>query len=144
MENVVKNYEIGFLVVNEEDAQDILKSLEAHKAQILKDGKTRKVRLAYPIKKETAAFFGYIQFALESASVKPLSEKLKLNRKVLRYFIINLPDIALKHEKEMSEQPQQPEKESPDMKAKEEEKKVSSDDFVDNELLEKKLQEILK
>lgn len=143
---MVKNYEIGYLAVLEEDAGEVTKTLKAHKAEILKEGNPKKIRLAYPIKKETGAFFGYVQFALDAASLKPLTEKLKLNQKILRFLTVVLPDIALKQqEMEQSEKsaPFNRQADSPRVEIKEK-RKESSDAFINNELLEKKLEEILK
>lgn len=142
MENLVKNYEIGFLVVNDEDANEVMSALLAHKAEILNDGKTKKIRFAYKVEKHTAGSFGYIQFAVDAASIKPLTEKLKLNKKVLRFMIMILPAIAMRQPRAAEEH--MTEKTAPKVEAVKEEKKVSSDDFIDNELLEKKLEEILK
>ena len=146
MENLIKNYEIGYLAVSEGDAEEVIKALKAHKAEILKEGKPKKIRLAYAIKKETGAFFGYVQFALDAASIKPLTEKLKFNQKILRFLAVVLPDTALKQqEMEQSEKPVSFNEQAALPKVKiGEGRKESSDAFINNELLEKKLEEILK
>lgn len=146
MEKQTKNYEIGFLTVSEDDIKEVTKELESHKATILTNGRPRRIHLAYPIKKETNAVFTYIQFAMDSLDVESFSSKLKLNTKILRFMVINLPAIAMRSEKEReSEKPEEKgEKTERKEKAPEAVKKASSEDFVDNELLEKKLEEILK
>lgn len=146
MEKQTKNYEIGFLTVNEDDVKEILSDLESHRAVILNQGRPRRIRLAYPIKKEIAAFFTFIQFSMDSDMIEAFSSKLKLNNKILRFMVINLPAIAMKQEREAEKPEENPDKLAARQKAKPlaESKKVSSDDFVNNELLEKKLEEILK
>ena len=146
MEKQTKNYEIGFLTVNEDDVKEVLRDLESHKAAILKQGRPRKIRLAYPIKKEIVAYFIFIQFSMDSDMVEAFSSKLKLNSKILRFMVINLPAIAMRQEREVEKPQESPENPATKQKAKPaaEPKKASSDDFVNNELLEKKLEEILK
>jgi ribosomal protein S6 len=144
MEKETKNYEIGFLTSGEEDIKEVTKELDAHKAKILNPGKSKKVNLAYKIEKQSVAFFTYIQFNMDPAQVESLSNKLKLNSKILRFMVINLPAIAMKAQKEMEKPTEQPENHPVKQKSSETPKKASSDDFVNNELLEKKLEEILK
>lgn len=139
MEKDVKKYEIGFLVREEADIEAIKKVLHSNKAEIKSEGRPRKIKLAYPIKKEVSAWFGYIWFEADPILIKAISDKLRLTNEVLRTIIINLP---LKNE-----QPVDLEKKSekPQIKSREKvEKPITSSDMVDNELLEKKLEEILK
>lgn len=148
MEKDTKNYEIGFLTSTEEDIKEVSNELSALKATILNPGRSKKVNLAYKIEKQTVAYFTYIQFNMDPASVEPLSNKLKLNSKILRFMVVNLPAIAMRAQKEMekpAEKPvEQPENKQAESKPVKTPKKASSDDFVNNELLEKKLEEILK
>lgn len=148
MEKETKNYEIGFLTVNEDDAKEVSRELEAHKSEILNAGKPKRVNLAYGIKKQTVAYFTYIQFAMDPSLVESLSSKLKLNQKILRFMVINLPAIAIKAQREAERPIEQSESPVSKSKAKqlpaESPRKASSDDFINNELLEKKLEEILK
>ncbi len=147
MENVekeAKNYEIGFLLREEKDAKEIVVLLESHGAVILNEAKFKRIHLAYPIKKEIAAYFGFIHFSASPSVIKSLNEKLKLNSKILRFLIINLTAVSLAEEKAIkkSEKPTiKPRVRIIDETPK---KNLSSDEFVDNELLEKKLEEILK
>lgn len=148
MEKDTKNYEIGFLTSIEEDSKEVSNELSAFKATILNPAKSKKVNLAYKIEKQSVAYFTYIQFNMDPASVEPLSNKLKHNPKILRFMVINLPEIAMRVQREMektAEKPAEPaESQSTETKAAKAPKKASSDDFVNNELLEKKLEEILK
>jgi len=148
MEKDTKNYEIGFLTSTEEDVKEVSNELSALNATIINPGKSKKVNLAYKIEKQSVAYFTYIQFNMDPASVEPLSSKLKLNSKILRFMVMNLPEIAMRAQKEMEkpvEKPTEPsEGNQPETKSVKAPKKASSNDFVNNELLEKKLEEILK
>jgi len=147
MEKETKNYEIGFLTVNEDDTKEVGRELETHKCEILNAGKFRKVNLAYGIKKQTVAYFTYIQFVMDPSLVESFSSKLKINQKILRFMVINLPAIAMKAQRETERPIEQSEGLIAKSKVKpsvESPRKASSDDFIDNELLEKKLEEILK
>jgi len=141
-----REYEIGYLVKEENDRQEIMNLLSDYKAVILSEGKIAKINLSYPIRKEKSAYFGFIWFSLEPEFIKELNEKLKLNGKILRFLIINasvqLRDkkIAAKS-KEIMKPPKT--KKQPSL----EEGKIKKEEIpavIDNELLEKKLEEILK
>ena len=136
----LKKYEIGYLVKEETDAEEIKKLLESYKAEILNEGRPRKIRLAYPVKKETGANFGYIQFALTPDLIKDIDQKLKLSQNVLRFLIVNLTA-----ENKQVVETDKKENHSSVAKPEESAKKTANKlEIVDNEQLEKKLEEILK
>ncbi len=136
-----KKYEIGFLVREEYDEKEIKDLLKGYKAEILDERRVKKIKLAYPIKKEVSAHFGYIHFSLLPEDVKDLSKQLKLNQKVLRTIIVNLP-------KKINEPFGERKIEKPIIKERikpaEVFKKPKSVEAINTELLEKKLEEILK
>ncbi|PIR44011.1 hypothetical protein COV23_02225 [Candidatus Wolfebacteria bacterium CG10_big_fil_rev_8_21_14_0_10_31_9] len=143
MEKELKNYEIGFLFIEETDEREVGDALKGYKAQILHEGIAKKIKLAYPIKKQTSAYFAFIQFSLDPELVKPLSDQIKLNKKVLRALIFSIPDKQLTKNKETrGEKAERPPREK--RKLTEEVVKKNKPEIVDNELLEKKLEEILK
>lgn len=143
MDKEPKNYEIGFLAVDEADEKEVVNLLKGYKAEILHEGRAKKVKLAYPIKKQTAAHFGFVQFSLDPDLVKPLREQLKLNAKILRSLIFVIPAKQLaKAEEFKGERPEKPPKER--IRQMVEEPPRKKPEIVDNELLEKKLEEILK
>lgn len=128
-----RKYEIGF-VLKTEDASVISQSLKNRGFVILSENPLTKIRLAYTIKKENFAYFGYVHFEGEPAAIKNLRTDLKLNPEVLRYLIITRPF----GEKEIK-------KSEPAESAEPREKLfLSPESVLTNEALEKKIEEILK
>ena len=64
MKEDAKIYEIGFLAKEENDREEIVKILTNYGAKIVDAGKMSRIKLAYPIKKENFAYFGYLFFPL--------------------------------------------------------------------------------
>lgn len=90
MEKEIKTntYEISFLVNAAEDSEVIKKHLAAGRAEILNEGPVSSIRLAYPIKKQETAFFGYIHFKMDAKEIASLNYALGLDPKVLRFLIV--------------------------------------------------------
>ena len=86
----VKTYEVAALL-KEEDVSPVLKVLSRHGARPQNDFKLVKVRLSYPIKKETQAFFSYLHFEALPLIPAKVSEDLKLLPQVLRHLIVKIP-----------------------------------------------------
>jgi ribosomal protein S6 len=86
-----KPYELSFLVNNEGDMQEILKLLAQHQIEIRGEGSLRKLNLAYPIKRASEAYFGYMNFTGMPSAVKSLERDLNTNAAVLRALIVKLP-----------------------------------------------------
>ncbi|KKR88963.1 MAG: 30S ribosomal protein S6 [Candidatus Wolfebacteria bacterium GW2011_GWA2_42_10] len=145
IEKELKNYEIGFLIKDENDRQEIVKALNNYQAAIINEGEINGIRLAYPIKKETAAYFGYVHFSAEPAIIKKLEDSLRLNPKILRFLIITPPAAKTKS---IFYQPRAAKPFVPRTArtavSKSEIRKAESQPVLTNEALEKKLEEILK
>lgn len=143
MEQQVKKYEIGFLVREESEVDEIKNALAAAKAEIVSEGRLKKIRLSYPIKKETVAHFGYYWFMLDTQALKEMDAKLRLNTKVLRHILIATP-LELNNEDRVAgvrgEKTEKPRERSAEKPAK----KSPDFDAVDNAVLEKTLEDILK
>ena len=92
-EKNIKTYEIGFLVKEENNADEIIKVINDYKANITNKSQVKKIQLAYPIKKETSAYFGYIHFSISPENIIKLNDSLKINSKILR-FLITTPVIT--------------------------------------------------
>ncbi len=146
-----KKYEIGFLIREESDKETILASLKKYGAEIFAEEKEKKIRLAYPINKEIFAYFGWVHFSLIPSAIKELSGQLKLNTRVLRFVVIALTpqmlagpekkkDFSIRPRREFSREKtgEKSERRAPEITPK------HTAQTVDNELLEKKLEEILK
>ncbi len=141
MNNELKNYEIGFLVKEEGDAMEIIKIINNYQATILNKGQIKKIYLAYPIKKETSAYFNYFIFSMLSQNIAKLNDVLKINLKILRFLIIapttiKIVSMPAKHIKSI--------KKIPSVKLAQSIKKTEPIQILSNEALEKKLEEILK
>ncbi len=158
MEKESKNYEIGFLAKSEEGREGLVKILKDRRFSIIDGGDFSQIKLAYPIKKENFAYFGYLYFFGNPEDIKELRSELKIFPKILRFIIISKPVIMEKN-KEREEQQVVPEKVSlekpmptinnlqpttynrqPVIEKLEKPRSGS----LSNEELEKKLEEILK
>lgn len=51
-------------------------------------GEFKKIRLAYPIKKEKFSNFGYIEFFAPKKAVEDINKNLRLNDNLLRYLVV--------------------------------------------------------
>lgn len=130
-----KSYELGFLL-NEENLSPVKRLLEKHSAANLSEGSLVKVNLAYPIKKQGQAFFGYLRFELEGP-VAELKKDLKLEPTVLRHLLIKVPSAA--PEEVPTGRPASSLK--PPVRRKE---VKTGAPLLTNEALEKKIEEILQ
>ncbi len=143
MDKDSKKYEIGFLAKEEGFKNKLVKLLGDFGAEIADNGSMSRIRLAYPIKKETSAFFGYVHFLSQSDAIKKIGESLKLNPEILRYMIIAAPVVQQSAQfvpgkirrAVFTERPMAPRTEI---------KKFKPQPILSNEALEKKLEEILK
>jgi ribosomal protein S6 len=142
-EKIQKEYEIGVLVRREEDLATVKSFMERHRAACAADFQAKKIALAYPIKKETDAFFAFCRFSAEPADVKQLERDLLTEPTVLRSLILvpfkmshrEAVGLSKKHSKSRSH-PASVATPAP-----------SSAPFVQtlsNEALEKKIEEMLK
>ncbi|MEE8131654.1 MAG: 30S ribosomal protein S6 [Candidatus Paceibacterota bacterium] len=141
-EKDVKNYEIGFLVKDENDANEIIKIVSDYKANIINESQVKRFLLAYPIKKETSACFGYISFSMPPSDIIKVNDALKINSKILR-FLITIPVIT----GAATPYPSRPTKRITPVKPMipmQPIKKAEPIQNLSNEALEKKLEEILK
>ena len=133
--NDKKSYEIVFLARNEEDAQQVIKLLKSAGAEIELEGPISKITLAYAIKKEQSAHFGYFHFLLETEKVKQLEDSIRINPLILRFLIITPPFVKNKTRSFL------PPRRRPSSFSQPAERKTPS---LSNEALEKQLKEILQ
>jgi ribosomal protein S6 len=131
-----KEYEISFLVRQEEQGQEVAKVLNRYGAQISHEGQVTKMRLAYPIKKETNACFGYYWFFAAPEAVAQIDNDLRLSKEVLRFMVVSSPvKKSASERRDVRETP----KSAPQAPAP-----VAQERELTNEDLEKKLEEILQ
>lgn len=93
-----KEYEMPYFLtadISEDRVNDAINELES---LIIKDsGKNvaseapRKRWLAYKINKQNESYFGVIRFNINVEGLEKLKKSLTLNRKILRYMILNKP-----------------------------------------------------
>ncbi|PIU98642.1 hypothetical protein COS61_00280 [Candidatus Wolfebacteria bacterium CG03_land_8_20_14_0_80_40_12] len=145
MDKELKKYEIGFLIKVEEDKKELLKILNNYQALIAEEGRVSKINLAYPIKKENFAYFGYLYFSCDPEKIKELRNELKGLSKILRFIIISRLVSAKKDEVKIrtgasQEVPRQPAPSREAVKTV----KAPKAETLSNEELEKKLEEILR
>lgn len=126
-------YEIPVIFTSAEAATEVAEFLRTRGAEIQYQSPMNSIRLAYPIKKQTAAFFGFFQIHLPAPEVVAVKEGLARHPAVLRFLIVTPPAPASpsKH----VEQPAPPVPLKP---------VAPQEKMLTNEALEKKLEEILK
>lgn len=128
-----KKYEISFLIRDEAETPELLKILKQHGAEILFEGHLRKINLAYKIRKEASAYFGYLHFSAAPGAIAGLEEALRTKVSILRYLIVTPPFARMK-----SQQRERPREAAPASPAQ------LSAMPLSNEALEKKIEEILQ
>lgn len=130
----MKYYELTYLIsseLSEEEAKQLQAKITSLIGGILvKERLPFKKKLAYPIKKQSQAYFSVIDFQVMAEKLIDLEKKLKSEDKILRYLILVKPPVKKEKITGVFKKPkiEQPEKE----------KKVELKE------IEKKLEEILK
>lgn len=119
-----KDYEMAFVLTAPEAAKELADVLVQHQAEIFHQSPLAEARLAYPIKKHASGQFGFYQFRAQPEAINKMRETLLLNPNILRFIIIN-PPVKIESAPERQER-----------------KPVAP--IVSNEMLEEKLEEILK
>lgn len=150
MEQKNNNYELSFWFSSrlgekaiEQKFDNLLKQLEKSHALIIFSQSPRLKQLAYPVKKERNAYFGYVQFELSKDSLARLEEGLRLNNDLIRFMVLNMkPKEEQKVPHHFLRKPvfkeQKSKKEERVKEGLKEEKVISLEE------LDKKLSEILK
>ncbi len=130
----IKEYEIAFLARDEKEIGGILGIIARFGAETVFHGPVEKISLAYPIKKETSANFGYLHFTLDSQKIASLARELRMNPTIIRFLIVSPPFVKIKAKiiQNIKRAPQ------PAVERKIEPLPLS------NEALEKKIEEILQ
>lgn len=131
-----KTYEIAYLLQASEAERVIVDVLNQHKSEIFNNGELSEIKLAYPIKKQQSAHFGFIQFSANPESIEQIKFTLANEPQILRILVVSISEQTAKDQKIREKPPQQ--------KKVEAEINPNSTDILSNEALEKKLEEILK
>ena len=95
MDAETKNYEIAYLLAPSIAEGEVLTYagkltglIEAEKGQVKYVEEPKKRRLAYPIKKERNAYFGWTTFNAAPEKISGINKKLKDENSFLRYLIV--------------------------------------------------------
>ena len=97
-------------------------------------GEIKKMRLAYPIKREQFSNFGFIEFFAPRDIIEKLNKNLILNENILRYMVVKKEEEKIKPAKPVKIKTAKPLKEEPKIEITEKE----------TEELDKKIEEILE
>ena len=124
-----KSYELSFLLKDPASERSVIDLLLKYKGSVVKQSPINSMKLAYPIKKHTSAYFGYINFEADPIDVKEFSDSMRLNGEVIRFLIVTAPVVKKSEEKEESKRVK-PE--------------LTNSKTLTNEALEEQLEEILK
>lgn len=99
----MKIYELNLHLSTKLDEKDrdvvwgkIKKVIETEKAEILEEGSSRQIELAYPIKKENYSFYGHLFFRALPETILVLKELLLHEKAILRYLIFTHKSISRK------------------------------------------------
>ena len=135
-----RNYELAYLISGRlspelalGNSQQIHESVQKREGLVAENRLPQPISLAYPIQKETAAYFAAAQITLEPAKLADLEQELKQNKEILRFLLIKKVKSRMKT---IRRRPPKPESEVPAGSAAETKTQLSD--------IEKKLDEILK
>lgn len=143
-----KNYEIAYLLFPTIAEEDVLAYSGRLSALIEENGgmikyaeRPQKRKLAFPVKKERNAYFGWTNFAASADAVKDIEKKTKELEGFLRHLIVEktmekpnlrqMPFAVSKHDLSLGQRTENRAEEQP------------KDEKLDLEELDKKLEEIL-
>lgn len=133
-----KEYELAFLIKEEGELPAVLDSIKRHGAEISLEGPLKNLSLAYKIKKQTSAIFGYCHFQLEPENLSALDHDLRMNSPIIRFLVITPPFSKAKSS------PSRISARSRISPSKSEDVPAKSTLPLSNEALEKKIEEILQ
>lgn len=140
-EAIKKEYELSFLLKSPEAESELINVLNQHQTEILERSSITDVRLAYPIKKQTLSYFGFCRFWGLPEDAEKLREVLSLKPAILRFLLITPP---IRTRIESAPRPLKAVSPIKPSSPAESEIRPLRQDVLSNELLEEKLEEILK
>lgn len=130
-------YEISF-VFKTEDASALEGILARHGTGVHAGGEVKKVRLAYPLKKNEYGFWGSFRFEAEPGNLEKIFKDLKLEGNLIRYLVTRLEEKKVEARSERKNSQVVP------MVGKSDEPRRHQEPALTNEELEKKIEEILQ
>jgi len=133
-------YELGYILRLDSDKSSIKEVLEKIGAKVLAHADLKTISLAYPIKKQEKAEFGFCHFETEVENPKlEIENVLKFKDEVLRSILVKLPEEKEKKAPRKSAKPEKNKETSKDDK-----EPIQSLESISNETLEEKLEELVK
>ena len=137
-EEKVGFYELSFLLANDlsdsliaETVSNLKDLINSAGGLVIEDSWPKKIKLAYPIKKNNFAYFGYLLFDYPKEEIGKFSQEVKKNSNILRYLLISRNKKYWQRDKESKE----------NWLKRRGKKEVAE---INEEELEKKLEEVLK
>ena len=134
-----KKYDISF-IQKSEDGVIARALIEKHGGVILNERPLVKLRLSYPIRKETQGFLGTIECTLPREAVTRVSSDAKLDHDILRFLIGIQKEIKEKNNR-IDDEERVPKKKKIGTASK---PKGGFNTTLSNEALQEKLEEILQ
>lgn len=146
-----QNYELAYHISsNLDDAgvqrarQDVENVVVSHKGTIVFSKDPEKIRLAYPIKHQSYAYFGYFNFNIESGdSISEIKNDLNLSSDILRILVLKIHSDSKTTKEDVVRKLAMAEKRRARM-TKQAEKPIKEDDSkISEKEIEEKLEEII-
>lgn len=81
-------YELAVLVRKEADLESVKELLNGAEAKVEKENNWGKRDLAYPIGKDTSAFYYFLDVTIDPSKIKELKTKMNFDERVLRYLLL--------------------------------------------------------
>ena len=142
----MEQYQLFYLAspeIQDLEAEDLKMGVESflkERGEVKLTEKIKKIKLAYPVKKQTEAFFGFVFFETSPEKIAELKTMLDNDKKIIRHLIIKEPmpakpeeRVFIKPRKENEDGAEKQAKEEKPTKKKKEEAKADLANF-DEEL----------
>lgn len=99
-------------------ADEILETIKAKGANIIKEEDLGKKKLAYPIKKFRHGLFFDVLLEIDSSKLPELEKAIKANDNIIRYLIVKMDEKSLEDIENQKERAARPEINKPDAESK--------------------------
>ena len=133
----MQEYQLFYLAspeIQDLEAEDLIMGVESflkERGEVKLVENIKKIKLAYPVKKQTEAFFGFVFFETVAEKIAELKTRLDNDKKIIRHLIIKEPMPAKPEErvfvnpkKETEDEAEKQTKEAKPIKKKKEEIKA--------------------
>jgi len=83
-------YELTLLLPDEAEEKNIKELITSLKGKVEKEERWGKKALAYPIKKNTSAYYFHSLLDIDKNNISELKKKLNFNEKLMRYLLLKV------------------------------------------------------